>query len=727
MNGYRTNWVVLCALVFLGASCGDSKDGDATADAGVADTNPPEDTTPPKECTNDEAGTACDDGDPCTVNDACDSQGSCVGEATKVCSESDGKPCTEARCDAALGSPDNEYCVESPITVAEAENACYKYSCTDGVQEQLGLADANTCGEWVVPEGGCIDHYVCDSQFTNSTDGSHCRPVSKAEGTPCLDDGVGVKAATMAASADSLSSCWLYVCHTAPGPDTALTTAQCVLSSSLSAEAQSTLEAAGSKLSHNCSLDDMPETISRECNDWRCGCNDASCTQAECQVDPQESKVGQPCDNGNLCDASVCMPAKGSSPFMTCEATQDGECDDGNPCTQDSCTEGECQFTPLVSDCDDTDACTTNDQCLNSACVGEPLDCNDNDVCTGIETCDATTGCVVGTALVCNDNDVCTVDSCDPVLGCTYFITDPNCGEPPIHDIEQMEGGSAYTCVRQTSGEATCWGSSSYGKLTLPVGVVIKDISAGWNQTCVIDVDNNLLCWGIDNGTMWDFGQVTDAPSGKFISVSGGFNQTCAVEESGAVICWGISPANIADPSMDVYDKGQVTDAPTGSFVAVASGHSHSCALRSDGGIECWGSNNPKKDTPTATNFVKLAAGYHHNCAIDTESKLTCWGWTSWGLVSNVPTGTFQDVSCGYGHTCAVRTTGELECWGVPQNPSMGSGVQDKGQVTDAPTTGSFTHVGVGGSHSCAVTTAGKVECWGNPLGTVTQPPLKFQ
>jgi len=808
MNGYRTNWVVLCALVFLSASCGDRKSGDAKTDGGAADTNQQEDTAPPEECTDENQGTACDDGNPCTVNDACGGLGSCVGEATKVCPESDGNPCTEPRCDAELGSQDNDYCVESPITVSEAENACYKYSCADGVEEEMGISAGNKCGEWVVTEAGCIDHYVCDSQLTDSTDGSHCRPVSKAEGTPCLSEGVGIKAAPEVASTDSASSCWLYVCHTEPGPDTALTTAQCVLSSSLSAQVQSDLEAAGSKLSHSCSLDDMPDTISLQCNDWRCGCKEASCAEAECQVDPMEAKVGQACDNGNVCDTSVCMPAKGANPVMACESppdssvacdlfpdatcdvtgpcdsdtgcpnsmdidasnaqcqvnnecidalntkcapndpnadpatgcvvtylpvgspcgdtlnddcgqkascqsvgesmkcevTQWGDCDDGNACTEDSCADGKCQYTALSGTCDDADPCTTGDQCFNKACLGQPLDCN--------------------------DNDVCTVDSCVPELGCTYFITDPNCGEPPVHDIEQMEGGSSYTCVRETSGEATCWGSSNYGKLNLPEGLVFQDISAGWNQTCVIDSDNNLLCWGIENGSMWDFGQVTDTPAGKFISVSGGFNHTCAVEVSGAVICWGISPATITDPTMDKYDDGQVTDAPAGSFISVASGHSHSCAIRSDGGIECWGADNPTKDTPTETNFVKLVAGYHHNCAIDTESKLTCWGWPSWSLVASVPAGTFQDVSCGYGHTCAVRTTGELECWGIgPDNPPAPGykGVQDKGQVADAPTTGSFTHVGVGGSHSCAVTTAGKVQCWGNPLGSITTPPPKFQ
>ena len=139
---------VLWVLVLIAAiGCSDKERGDAETDGTpvdtIADTNQPEDTPTPKECTGDNKGTACDDGNPCTVDDACDGQGGCVGGATKVCPEIDGNPCTEPRCDAEIGNQADGYCVESPLTVSEAENACYKYSCADGVEEQLGLSAAN--------------------------------------------------------------------------------------------------------------------------------------------------------------------------------------------------------------------------------------------------------------------------------------------------------------------------------------------------------------------------------------------------------------------------------------------------------------------------------------------------------------------------------------------------------------------------------------------------------
>jgi hypothetical protein len=76
---------------------------------------------------------------------------------------------------------------------------------------------------------------------------------------------------------------------------------------------------------------------------------------------------------------------------------QDSDCDDANPCTDDSCAlpAGDCAYTP------------------NSA------SCSDGDVCNGVEICDGAGGCIIDVApLVCGDGDSCTVDLCDAVTGC---------------------------------------------------------------------------------------------------------------------------------------------------------------------------------------------------------------------------------------------------------------------------------------------------------------------
>lgn len=55
----------------------------------------------------------------------------------------------------------------------------------------------------------------------------------------------------------------------------------------------------------------------------------------------------------------------------------DSDCDDGNPCTEDTCqSNGECSNTPFS--CDDGDECTINYCDPEVGCVAEPTDCDES-------------------------------------------------------------------------------------------------------------------------------------------------------------------------------------------------------------------------------------------------------------------------------------------------------------------------------------------------------------
>ena len=72
------------------------------------------------------------------------------------------------------------------------------------------------------------------------------------------------------------------------------------------------------------------------------------------------------------------------------------ECDDGDPCTDDSCDASlGCLHPANTATCDDGDACTVGDVCVQANCQS-------------------------GNALSCDDNNACTDDSCDDVTGCVY-------------------------------------------------------------------------------------------------------------------------------------------------------------------------------------------------------------------------------------------------------------------------------------------------------------------
>jgi hypothetical protein len=63
--------------------------------------------------------------------------------------------------------------------------------------------------------------------------------------------------------------------------------------------------------------------------------------------------------------------------FSSC--TTGADCDDGDACTTDDCVDGVCRVKPI--ECADTDPCTV-DACSGGTCTNAPLDCNDGRDCS---------------------------------------------------------------------------------------------------------------------------------------------------------------------------------------------------------------------------------------------------------------------------------------------------------------------------------------------------------
>ncbi|NUN16519.1 MAG: lamin tail domain-containing protein, partial [Myxococcales bacterium] len=193
-------------------------------------------------------------------------------------------------------------------------------------------------------------------------------------------------------------------------------------------------------------------------------------------VIPSACEEGAPvvCDDQNPCTDDVCddvagcvntfntAPCAAVDPCVSTATCTQGvcvggtsvSCDDSNPCTKDTCQAGVgCLHQATAGGCEDGDACTFLDVCLNGTCVaGIPTFCDDFNPCT-VNSCVPTSGCVysptsglcedgngcteldiclngicvAGIPKVCNDGNECTVDACHPVLGCVFTPTSGPC------------------------------------------------------------------------------------------------------------------------------------------------------------------------------------------------------------------------------------------------------------------------------------------------------------
>jgi len=138
----------------------------------------------------------------------------------------------------------------------------------------------------------------------------------------------------------------------------------------------------------------------------------------KCLVNGVCAKVGV-AKPGNQC--LFCIPAK--DPFAWSEE-QFTDCDDGNACTEDDqCIDGACKGTPTV--CDDGNLCT-QDICDKNAGCWHPaanVPCDDGDPCTGLDFC-KDGDCMSGFTPPCDDGNPCTEDYCMAGKGCFYKMLD---------------------------------------------------------------------------------------------------------------------------------------------------------------------------------------------------------------------------------------------------------------------------------------------------------------
>ena len=187
--------------------------------------------------------------------------------------------------------------------------------------------------------------------------------------------------------------------------------------------------------------------------------------------------VNGDCDDGDVCTTNSCVASKCVFGAISGCCTSAGECDDSDPCTKDSCSSNKCGHSTISgccttsSECDDSDPCTS-DVCASNSCSSASISgcctkdsqCSDGNPCTS-DSCSSnkcTHGSVAGCCAKdgdCDDSNLCTTDSCEVTsgkcsnsqqTGCCAYDTDCDDADPCTVDVCDTTG---HTC--QHSGSCT--------------------------------------------------------------------------------------------------------------------------------------------------------------------------------------------------------------------------------------------------------------------------------
>jgi len=431
----------------------------------------------------------CDDGDACTTNDACLGN-TCVPGAPLLCN--DNNPCTDDACDAGTGCTTtnntapcsdknlctlNDQCKDggcagTSTLDCDDGNVCTDDSCDavsgcDHLDNVAPCEDGNDCSEGdLCTEGLCVGgESTCgceaDADCAEFEDGDVCN------GTLICDKNsfpfsckVDLDTVVVCDTTDD-TTCSKNTCDTGTGE-----CAQTAQENGLVCD-----DADACTTTDTCENGDCTGEGAPECDD------EDPCTTDGCDADggcTHEPVDGGACDDGNLCTTfDECSAG-------ACQGTQPTDCDDNTPCTVDGCGAlTGCTHVNVGLPCSDNDACTTSDICFQGDCVGKgapdcddgspctadscasaqggcvnaPVDgdCDDGDECSTSDVCDAGV-CAPGPALECDDNNVCTTDLCNPFVGC---VSTPN--EGACSDGNECTAGDHCTLgVCQFTGQTQC-------------------------------------------------------------------------------------------------------------------------------------------------------------------------------------------------------------------------------------------------------------------------------
>jgi len=195
-------------------------------------------------------------------------------------------------------------------------------------------------------------------------------------------------------------------------------------------------------------------------------------------------------------------------------------------------------------------------------------------------------------------------------------------------NFTQIAVGGFHACAINEQRYCFCWGWNGHGqvgldpannpqnidKQTTPVllqgrEMFYKEVSLGYKHSCIIDVDDDLFCWG--QNQYYEIGRFVDENADndndikvyalwfikeKISKISLGDEQTCAINNTGHVFCWGqnnyINTLPLQSLNFSRTDYSPISIQELSDITDISLGDLHTCATNLTGSVFCWGKND---------------------------------------------------------------------------------------------------------------------------------------
>ncbi len=387
-----------------------------------------------------------------------------------------------------------------------------------------------------------------------------------------------------------------------------------------------------------------------------------------------------------------------------CSTLKDpSECDDGNPCTVDTCEDGVCSY--------------------EASPVGTA--CADANLCNGEETCDEKGFCAAGVPKEIDDGDDCTFDVCDSQTGEVKHSVSPACADWEEVPLTGAPTPRTNHTALWTGTDMIIWG----GEVALSVdpagvtatGALYNPVTKTWKAMSVagappprhshqaVWTGSKMIVWGgfgdtamEPNGGIYDVAtdSWTDLPSAGTLQ---GRVQHRVIWTGTEMIVWGgLNMVALNTGSRYNLASNTWTTIPLG-----ASGRFNHGVLWTGSKMIVWGGNDyfdwhqdgqfydPAAGWGAQTSLTNVPDRREGHTSLWTGTQMIVWGGFDGGIRLNTG-GVFDPAAADSAAWTTITTTGAP--YGREKHVSVWTGAQLM--------VWGGCGVGAGGNDSCASPTA---------------------